>query len=368
MINKERLMDTFLTYVKIDSETKNERAISQRIAEDMRSYGFEVYVDDAGTMCGSNGGNVYCRLQGSTDSEPIMFSAHMDTVTPGNGIEPYIEDGFVKSRGKTILAGDDKSGVAAIIEAMRTVKESNIPHRTVEAVFSIFEEGGLFGAKNVDLSKVESKIAVVLDTGGGPGSITIQAPGHNKIHAVIHGTASHAGGSPEKGVSAIMVAAEAVTKMKLLRIDEETTANIGTLSAIGATNIVSPLAELEGEARSRCNEKLTDQTDHMVSCIYEACFKYGAYADVNVEKMYQSYSLDPDDELICLIADTCTELGLPVEKVPGGGGSDANIYNKRGIKSVVIGCGMIGAHTTDEKLCIEEFEAAAEVLVRLMTK
>lgn len=367
MINKERMLETFMEYVKIDSETGNEKAIGERLIKDLQGLGFETYTDNAGKALNSNGNNVYCFIPGTNEKEPMLFSAHMDTVTPGNGVEPFIDGEYIKSKGDTILGGDDKSGVVAIIEALRIIKENNIPHRPIEIVFTICEEGGVNGVKHVEFLKLKSKTGVVLDSGGGPNHIIAEAPGQTKIYAKVIGKASHAGANPEKGVSAIIAAAEAVSNMKLLRIDQETTANIGTFKAEGATNIVSPLAEIIAEARSRSNEKLKSQTEHMVQCLKDSCEKHGAKLEYIIENTYYSYQHDQEDEHIQLISTICENLGLEVTKLPSGGGSDANVYNLNGIKAVAIGCGMEQAHTTDEKLNIEDFFNASRVVLKLMT-
>ncbi|MGB4438698.1 MAG: M20/M25/M40 family metallo-hydrolase, partial [Sedimentibacter sp.] len=260
------------------------------------------------------------------------------------------------------------AGVVAILEAVRTIKEKNLPHRPIEIVFSICEEGGVNGAKQVEFSKLTAKKGIVLDSGGSPSKIITEAPGQTKIHAHITGKASHAGSCPEAGISAIMVGAEAIFNMKLLRIDQETTSNIGTFKAIGATNIVSEHAEIIAEARSRSNKKLKDQTNHIIDCLLKSAEKYGAKVEYDVEETYSSYVFDTTDEYLEMIAGTCSSLGLEVIKVPSGGGSDANIYNKNGIKTVNIGCGMELVHTVDEQLNINDFENAARVVLELMRK
>ncbi|NYB75940.1 M20/M25/M40 family metallo-hydrolase [Sedimentibacter hydroxybenzoicus DSM 7310] len=367
MINQERLINVFMEYVQIDSETKNEKAISKRIINDLKDLGYEPYTDEAGKKLNSNGNNVYCFIPGTNQSESMLFSAHMDTVTPGNGIVPYIDGNYIKSKGDTILGGDDKAGITAIIEALRTIKENNLPHRPIEIVFTICEEGGVNGVKEVEFSKLTSKKGIVLDSGGSPGKIIIEAPGQTRIFAEITGKPSHAGVSPEKGISAITVAAEAVTNMNLLRIDSETTANIGTFKAVGATNIVSPLVEIVAEARSRSTEKLKLQTDHMVKCLQDACDKYGAALEYNIEYCYLSYAFDSEDEHIKQIESVCEKLGLEAEKIPSGGGSDANVFNLNGIKAVNVGAGMELAHTTDEQLNINDFINASKFVFELMT-
>ena len=367
MINHERMLNTFMEYVKIDSETKNEKAIGERIIKDLNELGFKIYIDKAGKKLNSNGNNVYCFIPGTLDSESMLFSAHMDTVTPGIGIEPYIDGEYIKSKGNTILGGDDKAGVVAILEAIRIIKENNLPHRPIEIVFTICEEGGVNGVKEVEFQKLKSKKGIVLDSGGSPSKIITEAPGQAKIFASVIGKTSHAGACPEAGISSIMAAAEAVTNMKLLRVDSETTANIGTFKAEGPTNIVSPLVEIIAEARSRSIEKLNKQTEHMIECLKAACDKYGAKLEYKIENSYYSYAIDLNDEHIKTVSKVCDNLGLEVELIPSGGGSDANVYNLNNIKAINIGTGMELVHTTDERLNIEDFQNAAKVVLKLMT-
>lgn len=366
-INNDRLLNTFMEYVKIDSETKNEKAIGERIINDLKELGFDTYTDEAGKKLNSNGNNIYCFIPGTNNSDTMLFSAHMDTVTPGVGIEPYIDGEYIKSKGNTILGGDDKAGVVAILEALRTIQENNLPHRPMEIVFSICEEGGVNGVKKVEFQRLNAKKGIILDSGGGPNHIITEAPGQTRIFANVIGKTAHAGACPEAGISAIMAAAEAISNMKLLRVDSETTANIGTFKAEGPTNIVSPIAEIIAEARSRSVEKLNEQTAHMIDCLNKACEKFGAKLEYKIENCYYSYVLDPEDEHIKMIADICEDLGLEVVKVPSGGGSDANVYNYNNIKAVNIGAGMELAHTTDERLNINDFQNASKVVLKIMT-
>lgn len=366
MINKERLLSTFMEYVQISSESKNEKDMTNRLLNDLKSLGFDAYADEAGKAIGSNGNNVYCYIPGTIDKEPLLFSAHMDTVNPGVGIKPYIEDGFVKSEGNTILGGDNKAGICAIMEALKTFKETNIPHRPIEVIFSICEEVGLLGGKSLDFSMLKSKKAIIIDTGGNVGKIIVQAPGQATLRAKIIGKASHAGNAPEMGISAIMVGAEAVTNMKLLRVDYETTANIGTFKAEVATNIVCPEVTFKAEARSLNNDKLNNQIDHMTQCLLNAAQKYDAKVEYDVEVSYNSFTLEKDNELVALVEDKCNKLGYEVTKMPSGGGSDANIYNKKGLCAVNLGNGTELVHTVDERLNINEFEKITQLVLELM--
>ena len=282
-MDKDRIVSKFIEYVKIPSPSYKEGDFAKVLKRDMEELGFEVIVDKAGEKAGSNTGNLIGYLKGNKDVEPIMFCAHMDTVTPCENIEPIIEDGIIKSKGNTILSADDKAGIIGILEGIRYIKENNIPHGDIEVVFTICEEVGLYGSKYLDYSKIKSKMAFVLDASGEIGGVNVQGPAQTQIHAKFHGKAAHAGLSPEKGINAIQVASKAINNMNLLRIDEETTANVGIIRGGTATNIVADYAEMELEARSLKEEKLEKQVDHMIKAMEKAAEEFGAKVDIDVK-------------------------------------------------------------------------------------
>lgn len=368
MINRERVLQTFLDYVQTDSETHHEKAMTERLTADLQALGLEVYTDQAGKEPGvdSDGANVYCFLEGAPGYDAILFSAHMDTVTPGQGIEPYIEDGYIKTRGHTVLGADDKSGVAAIMEALRSLIESGAPHRPVEVVFTIREEGGLCGSSSLEYDRIRSKYGVVLDASNDVGKIVTSAPGQIRLYADVYGKRSHAGSDPEKGVSAIQAAAAAVSRMKLQRIDEETTANIGTLSCIGATNVVQDHVTFAAEARSRDPRKLEAQQAHMIQCLQEACGQYGARLEYRVHRSYHSYGFPDSHPLVQLLMEKCRSIGVEPWTTYTGGGTDGNNFNHHGIETVVLACGMELEHTTDERIRIQNLEDAARLVLSIM--
>src|SRR5918998_831904 len=274
MINQERIQNLLLEFVQIDSHSRKERDIAERIKKHCEEMGAEVEIDDAGEKVGGNSGNVIARFKGTIpDAEPIMMSAHMDTVVPGEGVKPIIDGDIIRTDGTTVLGGDDKSGCAVIIETIRCLKEQNIPHTDIEAVFSICEEVGLLGAKHLDVSRIRSRYGIVFDSDD-PGFLFTRGPSSNHLEIKVHGLESHAGVAPEQGISAIKIAAEAIAKMKLGRIDDETTANIGVIHGGEATNIITNFVYLKGEARSLDEDKLNKQTEHMIKTLEEAASKY----------------------------------------------------------------------------------------------
>src|ERR671927_1246826 len=279
MINQERIKNLLLELVQIDSHSRRERDVAERIKKYCEEMGAQVEIDDAGSKVGGNSGNVIARFKGTIpDAEPIMMSAHMDTVVPGENVKPIVEGDIIRTDKTTVLGGDDKSGCAVIIETIRCLQEQNIPHAPIEAIFSICEEVGLLGAKHVDVSKLKAKYGVVFDSDD-PGFLFTKGPSANHMEWKIYGLESHAGVAPEEGISAIKIAAEAIAAMKLGRIDDETTANIGVIRGGEATNIITNFVLLKGEARSLDDAKLEEQTRHMIECFEEAASKYEVTVD-----------------------------------------------------------------------------------------
>jgi len=309
--------------------------------------------------------NVVARLQG--EGAPLMLAAHMDTVMPGRGIQPVVRDGVVYSDGTSILGSDDKSGIAVILELLETVIEHNVPHPPLEVVITVQEEVGLLGAQHLDKSGLRSQKGISFDAGADPGTIVVAAPSGNMITVVVHGKAAHAGVEPEKGVNALLVAADALMHMPLGRIDEETTANFGQIEGGRARNIVPDRVELKGEARSHDAEKLDAQTVRMVAALEKAAQRYGATVDTEVATAYIGYKLTEEDPVVSSLAGACRACGVEPTLVPSGGGSDANIYNAHGIRVVNLSTGMAEVHGTAEHIAVADMVDCAKIALQFVT-
>jgi tripeptide aminopeptidase len=291
----------------------------------------------------------------------------MDTVQPGYGIDPQERDGVIRSNGTTILGADDKAGIAAILEALRLAHQSGQDSRPVDVVFTVEEETGLTGSKALDVSSLQARQAVVLDSNGPVGTIIHRAPAQNSFQVAIAGKAAHAGVAPETGVSAIVAAARAIAAMRLGRIDEETTANVGVISGGTATNVVPERVELKGEARSRSAAKLAEQTLHMVDAFERAARELGAVADVTVTPSYGAIDVDPDSSLIALVSRAMRSCGVEPRLGATGGGSDANVFNAAGIPAINLGVGYTNPHSVDEQIAVADLLRAAEVVHAILT-
>src|SRR5690625_21550 len=257
-------MDEFLELVQIDSETKFERKIADALKAKFQALGLEVFEDESAKVTGHEAGNLICRLTGTVEDVPtIFFTAHMDTVLPGKGVQPAKEGEDIVSDGPTILGADDKAGIAAILETIRMLQEGNIPHGDIEFIITSGEESGVVGAKALDIDLVQASYGYAIDSSGPVGEIVISAPTQARLHIDVQGKTAHAGLAPEKGISAITLAANAISKMNLGRIDEETTANIGKFYGGEQTNIVCDIVHIQAEARSLQKEKMELQVEHM---------------------------------------------------------------------------------------------------------
>lgn len=366
MINEQRLIDLFMNLVQIDSQTRNERLVADRLKVELEKLGLQVHEDDAGAKIGGNTGNLIGVLAGNIEAPSLLLCAHMDRVTPGLGIKPVLENGVIRSAGETILAADDLAGVAAILEGLTVLKEEGIEHGEIKVLFTVAEEGGLHGAKNVNPEAIRADFAVCYDSGGNVGSIVIEAPAQYRYEVVVKGKAAHAGMNPSGGINAIKVASAAIAEMKIGSIDEETTANIGLIKGGLATNIVPDRVEFVGEARSRKMDKLEAQIKHMREVMEKVAAKFGAQADITTTLMYPSFSFTADDPAIKMAEEAAVSIGIHTQLVPSGGGSDANILNGYGISTINVGIGMEKAHSTEECITVENLINSARYTVAMI--
>lgn len=366
MINKARILDTFLTLVTTDSKTKQEGRIADLLQSRLEAMGFTVERDNAGEIIGGDTGNIIARLKGTRSTETLLLCSHMDRVNPGTGIKPQIKDGIITSDGTTILAADDCAGLAAILEGIQSALEQGIERPDIEVVFTIAEEGGLNGSKNLDYSKLTARQAFIVDSSTPVGTVVNQAPAQTKLNYRIIGKAAHGGVEPEKGINALVVAAHAITRMKLGRIDEETTANLGLAQGGAATNIVMETFEIKGDARSLVTEKMEAQVAHMTEVFEKTAAEFGARVEADIQFAYGPVNLKPGDVVLDRAFAAIRRTGLTPELRATGGGSDANLFNTKGIQACNLGTGYRGAHSLKESIPVSELEKIGAVVYALI--
>lgn len=366
MIKEKRLLDEFLRLVQIRCSTRQERKVADLLTKQLTELGCTVQEDNAAKKLNSDTGNLIADLKGSIKAPVLMLTAHMDCVEPCENIHPQIVDGIIRSDGSTILGADDKAGVASILEVLRVLKEDNIPHGDLQIVFTVAEEGGVNGSKNLDKTLLKADLGYTLDTHGAPGKIVIKAPGQNKIFVKVKGTAAHAGIAPEKGNNAIMAVAKMLTKMPQGRIDEETTCNVGRIKGGQATNIVAETVEVDCEARSRDKVKLDELTKNICDIFERGGRETRTQVDVEVRKAYDPYEISPNSPVVQIAAQAAQKINLPVLLEESGGGSDANFFNSYGILCAVLGVGTTNGHTTAEFIKEKDLYDTAHLTLQIV--
>jgi tripeptide aminopeptidase len=374
-INRDRLADTFRQLVSIDSPSREEGAVADWIKRTLKKeIGAEVIEDQSRGQTGSESGNIIVRIPGTEKMVPLFFNAHLDTVEPGRGIKIILKDGVFQSDGTTVLGADDKAAIAILIEAARLLKEHNVSHGPIEFLFTVCEEIGLLGAKSLDPSLLEARAGYALDSSD-PEVLINQAPCAIRFKVRVIGKAVHAGLHPELGINAIQVAARALAEVPLGRIDEYTTANVGLIHGGKATNIVPEEVELEGEVRSHNPEKLREVQDQVLETFHRIALDFKPVKNPGLPLIkteviddYPLMSVSEEHPLITTAVKAAKGLGRKLRLDMTGGGSDANIFNAKGLATVVMGIGMQNVHTTSEHIRLDDMVATAELVLEIIGK
>lgn len=366
-IDEKRLIDLFCELVCIDSVSFHEKEMVETIKTKLVNLGIQAKEDHAGEQIGGNAGNVYAKVAGAIEGSSLLFSAHLDTVEPGIGKEAKIEDGKVVSVGQTILGADDLGGVAVILEALRILKENQIPHRTLELIFPVAEEVYGKGSAVLDYQKIESKEAYVLDLSGKVGTASLQEPTLISFVIQILGKGAHAGFEPEKGINAIAVAAAAINDCKQGRISEDTTLNFGKIEGGSVTNAVPKEVKIYGEIRSYQHKNALEHRNLVEETFQKHAKAYGAKINFESQICINAYQMKKEEPVVKRFAKACEEVGLRPQYTKTFGGSDNNHFVRNNIKGIVLASAMEKVHTTDEYLEISELKKSLALVLALMT-
>ena len=374
-IDQERLATLFITLCEIDSPSKKEGKVAEYLKSVFREIGADVTEDGSADETGSDCGNLLVRFHGGLEKEPVFLNCHMDTVLPAEGVTVVRQGEVFASQGETVLGGDDKAGIAVLVEVMRTMMENNMAFGPVELVFTTCEEIGLLGVKAFDPTLLKAKIGYALDTTGVHKIIT-GAPAANRIVAEITGLAAHAGLNPEEGINAIQLAAQAIAGLELGRLDSESTANIGLVEGGTATNIVPARAVVKGEIRSHSEEKLAAYTEKTKEVFSKTISNWQDPAgkaqgrptlDFQVIPDYPLMKLDSNAEVIRRVKQAAAAINADLEFLVAGGGSDANIFNSYGLQCAILSTGMDKVHSTEETIRLSDMVRTAELVMAILT-
>lgn len=367
MIDKKRLFSLFTDLVNINSPSKQEKDLSLFLKNYFKNFDAKITQDEAGKKINANTGNLIIQIKGKQKNKPLLsFWAHMDTVASTENIKLLSKKDRFCTDGNTILGADDKAGIASICEAVTAYTSKYNDYGDIELIFTIAEEIGLMGAKNFTKTNIKAKEAYVLDCNGTPGTFILKAPSADTFTATITGKAAHAGIEPEKGINAIAVASQAIAKMKLGRINKNTTANIGSISGGTARNIIPEQAIIKGEARSFSDIELAKEINSIKECFKQAAKENKAKLTFKIKHEYKTFSLNKEQYIVKRAETAAKNLKLKVKYVSSGGGSDANILNQKGITTLNLGIGMQNAHATNEYILKNDLLTSAKLIFEII--
>jgi len=350
-VNEDRLIETFLELLPINGPSFKEKPVADYLKRWCGKLGLEIEEDDAARTIGGSCGNLLIRMAGESSSSPgIIFGVHLDTIQPTGDLKVVEKGGIFFSSGSTILGADDRAGIAVLLELAQGLIENGGSPVPLEFLFTVAEETGLLGAKAIKAGWLRAKMAFILDGGGEVGRVTNRAPYGRKLRATVTGRAAHAGVEPEAGISAIMIASRAISRMKLGRIDENTTANIGKIEGGEAQNIIPERAEVSGEARSLNENSLKLQVEHMGKAFRAAAEELGGEVEFVSERDYPGYSIPRRSPAVELVEKAAAALGIKFELEASCGASDANFINGLGIAALNLSVGYKKPHTREENI------------------
>lgn len=365
--SRERLTELFLLLTSLPSPSRHERPVADAITACLAGLGVPVREDKAGEAIGGDTGNLWCTVVGDDPEPSVALGAHMDTVVPGDTIDPYLDaEGVFRNRRPAILGADDKVAVAALLHATELLRASGESFPSYELFFSVSEETGLVGIKHMAEDALRSPMGVVLDACGPVGGIISKAPSMMVLNATFRGRAAHAGVEPERGRNAIQAAGRAIAAMPLGRLDAETSANIGVIQGGVATNIVAGQCRIDGECRSHDEARLAEVAGAMVDAVQRAAAETGVDVDVDLSNEFRAFSLTSRSPALRLAKAAVEALGIEPSVMTAGGGSDANVLNARGLPTINLSIGSMYAHSPEEYVALDELERLCSLVLQLI--
>jgi len=345
------MFDRFVRLCEISSPTGSERAVADDVLGELGRLGVEVAEDAAAGPARAGSGNLIARIPGERDAW-VMLCAHLDTVPHDGPIEVVLDQGVFRSRGDTILGADNKAAVTVLAELGARYATTR-PPMGLELVFTVAEEDGLRGAKELDLGGLRSRFGFILDHASPVGEVITAAPTYERLTAEFEGTEAHSGIRPEDGRNAIQAAAAAISGMELGRLNEKTTANVGVIHGGSASNVVPGRCRIQGEARSLDDELASRTIGAMVDACTWAASEHECDVDVEVTEMFRGYRLASKALSVTIARAALERRGVEPRETSTGGGSDANALNARGFEAVLLANGTEANHTPEERVAAD---------------
>jgi tripeptide aminopeptidase len=363
---RERLLADFIRFCEIESPSGRERGVADALIAELRGLGIEVEEDDSAAQTGSDSGNLHALIPGPEEAPTVLLCAHMDTVPLDGPVEVVSDNGLLTNRHEAILGADNKAAVVTILGAVRRLLRDGVPPAGIELLFTTGEEQALKGAKSVEPSKLRADFGYVFDHASPVGEIVIASPTYYSVEARFRGQAAHAGIRPEAGHNAIAAAAHAIAAMRIGRLDDETTANVGRIEGGTSANVVAERCYVELETRSLDAERAAAVVTEMVDAVAEAASDSECDVETAVERLFHGFRLPRTAPPVEIAAAALREHEIDPVYIATGGGSDANVFNAGGLTVVNLANGTERNHQPDESVTIEALETMLDVTLGIV--
>jgi tripeptide aminopeptidase len=366
---RERLHKTFAQLCRIESPSGHERACADWVTAELSAMGLEVLEDSSGAAVGSDAGNLLARIPGAgpVGGESVLLCGHMDTVPLAAPVEPVLVEGGWENANHGILGADNKSAVAAIIElARRFTAGGGPPPVGIELLFTVCEEVSLAGSDIFDVTQLHSAFGYVFDHATPIGEVVVASPTHYRIIAELRGRAAHAGVRPEAGRSAVVAAANAIAAMRLGRLDDETTANVGMIEGGSAINVIPERCRIVAEVRSLDEERAAAVTTETVDHLQDAADAGECDLDLQVERMFRGYRTKPRAPQLAAAERALRACGYAPRQISSGGASDANSFEAAGLPCTCLADGTERNHEPGERISVQSLEGLLEIVIAIV--
>ena len=365
---RERLLAEFIRFCEIESPSGRERGVADALKEELGRLGVQVEEDDSGAGTGSDSGNLLARIPGPDSAPTVLLCAHMDTVPLDGPVEVVSDNGLLTNRHDAILGADNKAAIVTILGAVRRLIRDGPPPAGIELLFTTGEEQALKGAKAVDMARLDADFGYVFDHASPIGEIVVGSPTYYSVEARFRGQAAHAGIRPEAGHNAIAAAAQAIAAMRIGRLDDETTANVGRIEGGTAANVVAERCYVELETRSLDAERAAEVVTEMVDALTEAASDCECDVETSVERLFQGYRLPRTTAAVEVAAAALREHEIEPVYITTGGGSDANVFITAGLTVVNLANGTERNHQPDEAVTLDALATIADVTYSLIVQ
>ena len=364
---RARVVDDFIRLCAIESPSRRERPMAEAVAADLRALGLDVAEDGSSSDTGADSGNLLARIPAPPDARTILLCAHLDTVPLDAPVEVELADGVIHNRNEAIVGADNKASVAVILGVARRLTAAGaVPPVGVELLFTTCEELALAGAKAVDLGTLSADFGFVFDHASPIGEIVVAAPTYFSVAAQFHGKAAHAGLAPEEGHNAIAAAAAAIASLRLGRLDDVTTANVGRIVGGTASNVVAERCRVECEARSVDHERAAAVASEIVDAMTRAATDHACDVEVDVEELFRGFRMPKSAVTVAVASRALADAGIEPRPIVTGGGSDANAFQARGFECLNVANGTEGAHQPDERVTVHALETMLDVALGIV--